>query len=79
MSRLAARQGTAIVTGIIERTQATYNGMIVRRYNNQEAGASEYQQGNANRYHKHHLLPIGEYVPLEDWLRPIAPWFNLPV
>lgn len=83
MNSRAQEHGTALITGIIdyqynplERRGDYYNSVIVL---GEQPHAQGYYYGNANRYEKHQLLPIGEFVPFESLLRPLAPLFNLPM
>ncbi|MFQ6372189.1 apolipoprotein N-acyltransferase [Shewanella sp. YIC-542] len=80
--KVANLHDTAIVTGIISLTQPNfYNAVVVLGNARQHAQPhGDYQvAATANQYRKHHLLPIGEFVPLESLLRPLAPLFNLPM
>ena len=79
LSNELSMKGKTLMTGIIEYdldTDNYYNSIIM--LGKLPAGQG-YSQTSPNRYHKHQLLPIGEFVPFEDLLRPIAPYFNLPM
>ncbi len=76
LDKMAKNTNTAIITGVLNRVDNTtfYNSILVLGKN----GKNEYQRDVHSTYHKHHLLPFGEFVPFEAWLRPLAPIFNLP-
>ncbi|NMP17628.1 apolipoprotein N-acyltransferase [Thalassotalea sp. Y01] len=73
---------SSLITGIINynlENRQFYNSIIVMGNKSQGDDKGGYYFGNSNQYSKHHLLPIGEFVPFGDLLRPIAPFFNLPM
>ncbi|MBQ4857919.1 apolipoprotein N-acyltransferase [Pseudoalteromonas sp. MMG007] len=82
LDKAASFNKTALVTGIVDYqldTKTIYNTLIVvgNKERNDEQG--HYRYLGKNRYRKHQLLPIGEFVPFQDILRPIAPLFDLPM
>jgi apolipoprotein N-acyltransferase len=77
----AALNNATIITGILNynfESKEYFNSLIVLGKRQQKDKIGDYYYGNRNRYDKNHLLPIGEFVPFADLLRPIAPLFNLP-
>lgn len=81
-NRSAALNNSAIITGIINyyfETERYFNALIVLGKKHAEDDEGAYYYNNKNRYYKNHLLPIGEFVPFGDLLRPLAPLFNLPM
>ncbi len=77
-----ALNSTTLISGIIDynfETRDIYNTLIVLGLKEPSDDKGHYRYPHANRYNKHHLLPIGEFVPLEDILRPLAPIFDLPM
>ncbi|WP_166422851.1 apolipoprotein N-acyltransferase [Paraglaciecola sp. 20A4] len=78
----AAKHRTGILTGIVNynfETRQAYNSIIGVGLKNKADSKGHYQYPQSNRFDKHHLLPVGEYIPLEDWLRGLAPIFDLPM
>ena len=80
-NQVANINNMAIITGIISRQQNNfYNSLIVLgNYHQKHQQSADYIGDGSNQFKKHHLLPIGEFVPLGDLLRPLAPFFNLPM
>jgi apolipoprotein N-acyltransferase len=73
---------TALVTGIVDYqhdTKTIFNTLIVVGNKERDDEHGHYRYLDKNRYQKHQLLPIGEFVPFQELLRPIAPLFDLPM
>ena len=66
----------SLITGLVSESDsgAVYNSVITLGKN-----AIPYELDHSNRYYKQHLVPVGEFVPFEDLLRPLAPLFDLPM
>ncbi|MFT5840583.1 MAG: apolipoprotein N-acyltransferase [Flavobacteriales bacterium] len=88
IDNLAAQTHTGLITGIVNynfETKEAYNSLIglgkKLRYDtsSDEKSRGHYRYLHGNRFAKHHLLPIGEFIPLENWIRGLAPIFDLPM
>jgi apolipoprotein N-acyltransferase len=71
MADRLAKQGTTLITGI---PVDTYENGELQIYNAIMVAGQEGEQ-----YLKHKLVPFGEYVPLQDLLRGLIAFFDLPM
>ncbi|MAT50779.1 MAG: apolipoprotein N-acyltransferase, partial [Porticoccaceae bacterium] len=67
LDRQARRHDTTLITGIPTRRDGAYFNSVIA------LGSGD------GRYDKRHLVPFGEYVPLEHWLRGTIRFFDLPM
>jgi apolipoprotein N-acyltransferase len=78
----ATETDTALITGIVDvnySDEKIYNNLISLGNDELSQNIIPYAYGHKNRFTKHHLLPIGEFVPFESVLRTLAPIFDLPM
>jgi apolipoprotein N-acyltransferase len=77
----ATKTNTGLITGLINydlRTNIAYNSLVALGIDS-GTNTEAYAPNHSKRFAKHHLLPIGEFVPFENLLRPLAPIFDLPM
>lgn len=75
MNTKAAQTHTALFTGVIfDEAPSTANGLQKTNYYNSIVGLGE----GLGFYHKRKMVPFGEYVPFEAYLRNMIEFFNLP-
>ncbi len=77
----ATQTNTGFITGIVNynpRTDIVYNSLLSLGVDTNKNNFP-YYYNHEKRFSKHHLLPIGEFVPFESLLRPLAPIFDLPM
>lgn len=73
LASTASANNTALVTGFSERDEDDDHNV---RYHNAARALGNESSGVVR---KRHLVPFGEFVPLERWLRGLIPFFDLPL
>lgn len=67
IARQANAHNSTLITGIPSRDETGFHNSIMALGN------------GGGIYHKQKLVPFGEYVPLEQWLRGLIQFFDLPM
>lgn len=78
----AAESETGLITGITNynfETRQAFNNLLGIGIADPATPQPAYYYNHSNRFAKHQLLPIGEFIPLEKWIRGLAPIFDLPM
>lgn len=78
LDHLAQINNSAVAVGIIDARDNIddydiFNTLIVL------GDEKPYHYPTQNRYNKHHLVPFGEYIPLQSLLKPIANLLSIPM
>ena len=70
-------ENSTLITGLLEAVPTDKQGYQI--YNSVLALQQQYPNQPHQIYHKRKLVPFGEFVPLENYLRGLIEFFNLPM
>ncbi|CAL1328994.1 apolipoprotein N-acyltransferase [Candidatus Providencia siddallii] len=78
IDEILKKSNTNLITGIIDIDQKNTNNKLLNSII-VLGNKTQYKYPTKNRYDKHHLVPFGEFLPIEKIIKPIMQFLNFKI